>query len=152
MAGLAAARSRAAKGQASSLLFLDLDGIKPVNDVAGHEAEDHLLVQVAERLRLTVRDGDLVGRLGGDEFAVLVADGLEDGTALAERTSPTCAPFSRPAGATPALLGVAPPENGHRSPLDGTGWLTSPSAEAHSVQVPSASLLHHDCSRSLVVA
>jgi diguanylate cyclase (GGDEF)-like protein len=85
MAGLAAARSRAAKGQASSLLLLDLDGFKPVNDVAGHEAGDHLLVQVAERLRLTVRDGDLVGRLGGDEFAVLVADGLEEATALAER-------------------------------------------------------------------
>ena len=85
MAGLAAARSRAATGQASSLLLLDLDGFKPVNDVAGHEAGDHLLVQVADRLRLNVRDGDLVGRLGGDEFAVLVADGLEEATALAER-------------------------------------------------------------------
>jgi len=85
MAGLVAARSRAAKGQLSSLLLLDLDGFKPVNDVAGHEAGDHLLVQVAERLRANVRDGDLVGRLGGDEFAVLVGDGLEEATALAER-------------------------------------------------------------------
>jgi diguanylate cyclase (GGDEF)-like protein/PAS domain S-box-containing protein len=85
MAALAAARSHAATGRASSLLLLDLDGFKPVNDVAGHEAGDHLLVQVAERLRSNVRDGDLVGRLGGDEFAVLVADGLEEATALAER-------------------------------------------------------------------
>lgn len=85
MAGLSAARKRDAKGQAASLLLLDLDGFKPVNDVAGHEAGDHLLVQVAERLRANVRDGDLVGRLGGDEFAVLVADGLEEATALAER-------------------------------------------------------------------
>ena len=85
MAGLAAARSRAATGHPASLLLLDLDGFKPVNDVAGHEAGDHLLVQVAERLRANVRDGDLVGRLGGDEFAVLVGDSLEEATALAER-------------------------------------------------------------------
>jgi len=85
MAALDAARGRAATGEAFCLLLLDLDGFKPVNDVAGHEAGDHLLVQVAARLRATVRDGDLVGRLGGDEFAVLVADGLEEATALAER-------------------------------------------------------------------
>jgi diguanylate cyclase (GGDEF)-like protein/PAS domain S-box-containing protein len=85
MAALETARARAAKGQPASLLLLDLDGFKPVNDIAGHEAGDHLLVQVAERLRATVRDGDLVGRLGGDEFAVLVGDSLEEATALAER-------------------------------------------------------------------
>jgi diguanylate cyclase (GGDEF)-like protein/PAS domain S-box-containing protein len=85
MAALTRARSRAANGEAATLLLLDLDGFKPVNDIAGHEAGDHLLVQVADRLRANVRDGDLVGRLGGDEFAVLVADGIEEATALAER-------------------------------------------------------------------
>ena len=86
MAALAAAGSRVAAGGAPAcLLLLDLDGFKPVNDVAGHEAGDDLLVQVAARLRATVRDGDLVGRLGGDEFAVLVTDGLDEATALAER-------------------------------------------------------------------
>jgi diguanylate cyclase (GGDEF)-like protein/PAS domain S-box-containing protein len=85
MAALTSARARAATGQPTSLLLLDLDGFKPVNDIAGHEAGDHLLIQVADRLRATVRDGDLVGRLGGDEFAVLVGDGLEEATALAER-------------------------------------------------------------------
>jgi diguanylate cyclase (GGDEF)-like protein/PAS domain S-box-containing protein len=85
MAALATARSRAAKGQPTSFLLVDLDGFKPVNDIAGHEAGDHLLIQVAGRLRATVRDGDLVGRLGGDEFAVLVGDGIEEATALAER-------------------------------------------------------------------
>jgi diguanylate cyclase (GGDEF)-like protein/PAS domain S-box-containing protein len=86
MAALTSARARVAAGGAPAcLLLLDLDGFKPVNDIAGHEAGDHLLVQVAARLRATVRDGDLVGRLGGDEFAVLVTDGLDEATALAER-------------------------------------------------------------------
>jgi hypothetical protein len=59
------------------------------------------------------------------------------------------------AAALVAAVGAArrrDPGNGHGCPPGGTRWLTSPSAEAHSVQVPSVSLLHHDCSRSLVVA
>jgi diguanylate cyclase (GGDEF)-like protein/PAS domain S-box-containing protein len=85
MAAAATARSRAAEGAPACLLLLDLDGFKAVNDIAGHEAGDLLLVEVADRLRTAVRDRDLVGRLGGDEFAVLVAAGLEEATALAER-------------------------------------------------------------------
>jgi len=85
MVALAGARSRAAEGDTSCLLLLDLDGFKAVNDIAGHEAGDLLLVEVADRLRATVRDRDLVGRLGGDEFVVLVRSGLEEATALAER-------------------------------------------------------------------
>jgi diguanylate cyclase (GGDEF)-like protein len=85
MGALATARTRAADGERACLLLLDLDGFKPVNDIAGHEAGDQLLVQVATRLRGTVRDRDLVSRLGGDEFAVLVPDGIEEAGALAER-------------------------------------------------------------------
>ena len=85
MAALEVARTEVADGRPACLLLLDLDGFKPVNDIAGHDAGDSLLVQVAARLRHTVRARDLIGRLGGDEFAVLVRADAEEATALAER-------------------------------------------------------------------
>ena len=61
-----------------SVLFIDLDGFKKVNDTFGHDAGDHVLQETARRLQQIVRESDTVGRLGGDEF-VIVASGLDYG-------------------------------------------------------------------------
>lgn len=55
-----------------ALMLIDLDGFKNVNDTRGHDMGDLLLKQVAERLKLAVRDQDVLCRIGGDEFCVVV--------------------------------------------------------------------------------
>ena len=78
-----------------AVLFLDFDRFKVVNDAMGHQAGDELLVQIAQRLRKTLRSGDGLGReshnqiarFGGDEFLVLIndIDNADDASRIAER-------------------------------------------------------------------
>jgi len=59
-------------GEAGAMLFIDINGLKTINDSFGHAAGDAALVQVAQRLVQGVRASDSVARIGGDEFAVLL--------------------------------------------------------------------------------
>ncbi|WP_029629722.1 sensor domain-containing diguanylate cyclase [Zavarzinella formosa] len=68
--------------QGVGLLFIDLDGFKPVNDKFGHAAGDVVLKEVAAQLRTHIRDEDVVARFGGDEFCILLKESTEEGVRM----------------------------------------------------------------------
>jgi diguanylate cyclase (GGDEF)-like protein/PAS domain S-box-containing protein len=79
-------------GGYGAMMFLDLDNFKPLNDQLGHEVGDLLLVEVAQRLKNSVRGVDTVARLGGDEFVVMLTDlhvgateSIEQASSVAEK-------------------------------------------------------------------
>lgn len=69
-----AVAAAARNGLYGAIMYLDLDNFKTLNDTRGHDVGDQLLVEVAHRLRASVREGDTLARLGGDEFVVLLED------------------------------------------------------------------------------
>lgn len=78
-----------------AVLFVDLDGFKPVNDFYGHAAGDLILRGVASRLRLEAREGDTVARVGGDEFLILL-ESVEDTAACVAVANRLLALLSKP--------------------------------------------------------
>jgi diguanylate cyclase (GGDEF)-like protein len=81
-----AAASARLRGKRFTLLLIDLDRFKSVNDTYGHARGDALLVEVARRMRETIRATDVVARIGGDEFAVVApVPAIADAMALARR-------------------------------------------------------------------
>jgi diguanylate cyclase (GGDEF)-like protein len=93
--GEAIRRGRRPGGNEFGVLFLDLDGFKLVNDSLGHSAGDQLLVQVAARISVLLRDTETAARFGGDEFLILVddIDGPQQLSRIADRLQ---ASLSRP--------------------------------------------------------
>ncbi|MGY3453558.1 diguanylate cyclase domain-containing protein [Bradyrhizobium sp. USDA 4353] len=93
--------SRVQGQQSFAVLYLDLDGFKPVNDTFGHAAGDELLKTVGKTLRSIVSPSDVIARIGGDEFVVLATDpDIDHALALGERLIEVMtAPIALPGGA-----------------------------------------------------
>ena len=103
-------------GDIFSLIMLDIDRFKQINDTYGHGAGDIALATVAAALRDTLRKSDGVGRIGGDEFAILLPNTpIDDAGRLAERLRANVAALQLEAGGGSALqvtlsIGVAAPQ------------------------------------------
>lgn len=105
-----------------AILFVDLDGFKPVNDGLGHKAGDAVLIETSRRLQSCLRKGDVVARYGGDEFTLLVnsVTGKADAVRVAERvlrkvTEPILVKQRVQIGAS---IGIALSTNIHQRPED----------------------------------
>lgn len=105
MAG-ALARAERSAGRLS-LLFLDLDRFKQVNDTLGHTAGDCLLQEVARRMRLCVRDTDTVARIGGDEFVVLL-ESIQDPAHALQVADKIRAALQQPISIGPHTVQITP--------------------------------------------
>lgn len=102
------------KGGTFGLMYLDIDGFKPINDGLGHHAGDLLLQQIALRLRAAVRRSDTVARIGGDEFAIVMEDAIDSPQSIEKLAGKICEtvgePYSLPlndVGMTTVVIGCS---------------------------------------------
>src|SRR5664279_6457117 len=108
-------------GNAVSLLMLDIDHFKAINDTYGHVAGDEVLVEIARRLVENLRSTDMVARWGGEEFVILLRDcTLDQALVIAEKIRARIAdsPFAD-VSAVSASIGVAE----YRPDDDLASWL-----------------------------
>jgi len=110
-------------GYEFAVILLDLDRFKIVNDSLGHHIGDQLLIELAQRLNLCVRDGDTVARFGGDEFTILLDEitDVSDATRVAERIQESLQQAFFLGGHevfTSASLGIALSATGYEIPND----------------------------------
>ena len=111
------------RGYEFAVLLLDLDRFKIVNDSLGHHIGDKLLIELSQRLRLCVRDGDTVARFGGDEFTILLDEitDVSDATRVAERIQEALQSAFILEGHevfTSASVGIALSATGYETPND----------------------------------
>jgi diguanylate cyclase (GGDEF)-like protein len=103
-------RPPAHEGSGVSVVFIDLDGFKAINDAFGHQLGDDVLRELGRRLQATVREGDVIARYGGDEFVAVCAADASAALDIAERIVAAIAqpvPFLPPDFVPSASVGVA---------------------------------------------
>ncbi|HZP12205.1 MAG TPA: sensor domain-containing diguanylate cyclase [Nevskiaceae bacterium] len=91
-----ALRNARRNGSAVCALFIDVDGLKRVNDDQGHDVGDAMIADLARAIKATFRESDILGRLGGDEFCVLAVNPQVDVAALRARLAQALRDFSNP--------------------------------------------------------
>ncbi|MBX9977062.1 MAG: diguanylate cyclase [Alphaproteobacteria bacterium] len=106
-----------------AILVVDLDGFKEINDTHGHEMGDWILKQVAQRLKASIRQGDIVARFGGDEFTVLLKNIMNEEAirAIADRMlEAICSDYVRGSITLTvgASMGIACTPSDSESPMD----------------------------------
>lgn len=111
-------------GIEAALLYLDMDGFKPINDRLGHAAGDAALLAVAQYLKGQVRQSDAIGRLGGDEFAILLMNAsYGDARDKAERLTAGLAQLKTVWDGHELSLAVSIGVRALGSQADGEAWL-----------------------------
>ncbi len=108
--------------QPNLLIYCDMDGLKQINDSRGHAEGSIALQEIAEVLRRTFRESDIIGRLGGDEFAILAPDAsLEEENTLAERLAKNLSAYNDLSGRAYQLslsVGTASTQSNHECDIE----------------------------------